>query len=189
MGLPAEDLSNKCLTKAEYFALEEKLGQKFEYVAGEVFAMAGGSITHALICKNTTTALDKAYWDKPCMVLGSDAKLQISSAESYFYPDAMVLCEAANISDSFVESPQIIFEVLSPSTEDYDHGKKFAYYRQISHLQTYVMIHQAPVLVEVYQRRKDNSWLLTEYKDINQTIRLDHTIQLSLADLYRNVTV
>lgn len=177
----------KNLTVEEYFALEEELNEKFEYVAGEVFAMTGGSINHALIGKNITTALDKAFWDKPCTVLNSDAKLHIETADSYFYPDAMVLCEQSNISEQYAESPQIIVEVLSPSTEDYDHGKKFAYYRQIDSLQTYIMLHQDKILAEVYQRRPDNSWLLKEYTAIENTIALDDDIELMMSDLYRQV--
>lgn len=175
------------LSVEEYFALEEELGEKFEYVTGEIFAMTGGSINHALIGKNITIALDSAFRDKPCTVLNSDAKLHINTADSYFYPDAMVLCEQGNISEQYVESPQIIVEVLSPSTEDYDHGKKFAYYRQIDSLQTYIMLHQDKVLAEVYQRRLDNSWLLKEYTAIENTIALDDGIELMMSDLYRQV--
>lgn len=188
MALPAENQYKNYLTVEEYFALEEELGEKFEYVSGEIFAMTGGSINHALIGKNMAIALDSSYRGKPCIVFNADAKLRLSEAENYFYPDAMVVCEEGKIDAQYVESPRIIVEVLSPSTEDYDHGKKFAYYRQIASVQIYIMIHQSDVLVEMYQRRSDNSWVLKEYTDLTDHIALEEGVQLTLQDLYRDVT-
>jgi len=160
------------LTHETYFALEEEQGQKFEYIAGEVFAMSGGSVNHSLIGTNTTTTLSLALRNRPCTVLNSDAKLRIDDIDSFFYPDAMVLCEEGEIEENYIRFPQIVVEVLSPSTEDYDHNKKFAYYRQIKTLQTYIMLHQNRVFAEVYQRCSDNSWLLKEYTGLESRITL-----------------
>ncbi|HIO92092.1 MAG TPA: Uma2 family endonuclease [Leucothrix mucor] len=186
VSLPEKNLQ-PYLSHEEYFALEEGLQQKFEYVAGEVFAMTGGSVSHGSICANSVTTLMKNLWDKPCRVFGSDVKLHINDVDSFFYPDAMVLCEDGEIDEKHVQSPQIIIEVLSPSTSDYDHGKKFAYYRQIKTLQTYVMLHQDKPLAEVYQRCDDNAWLLNEYIGLDVVITINDDLTLSMADLYRKI--
>lgn len=177
----------KNLTHEEYFALEKELDQKFEYVAGEIFAMTDGSINHALIGTNTIITLGNTFRNYPCTVLNSDAKLSIDEIDSFFYPDAMVLCEEGEIDKKYIQSPQIIVEVLSSSTEDYDHGKKFSYYRLIKSLQTYVMLHQDKVLAEVYQRSKDNSWILREYSNPEAVIPLGEGLQLAMEELYRQV--
>lgn len=187
MSSIAENLQTEH-THDEYFALEKELNKKFEYVAGEIFAMAGGSINHSLIGKNVTTALDNALINKPCTVFNSDAKLHIDSVDGFYYPDAMVLCEKGKIGDKYVKQPQIIVEVLSSSTADYDHGQKFAYYRQIETLQTYIMLHQDKPLAEVYQRCDDNSWLFTEYAGLDAVIDLKNDLQLAMADLYRQLS-
>lgn len=171
----------------EYFALEKTLEQKYEYIAGEIFAMTGGSINHSLIGKNVTTALDNALIHKPCTVFNSDAKLRIDHVDGFYYPDAMVLCEKGQIEDKFVKQPQIIIEVLSSSTANYDHGQKFSYYRQIETLQVYLMLHQDKPLAEVYQRCDDNSWLFTEYTGLDAVINLKSDLQLAMADLYRQL--
>ena len=190
MPSTAEELhKDKKLTVEEYFALEEELDQKFEYVNGEIFDMTGGSINHSLISKNVTTSLDNASKELPCIVLNSDAKLYIDHIDSYFYPDAMVVCDENSISDKHVQNPEIIIEVLSPSTEGYDHGKKFAFYRLIETLKTYIMLHQNKPLAEVYQRNPDNSWLLKEYLGLEQVIDIDDNVQLAMADLYRQVNI
>ena len=176
------------LSHQEYFTFEEELDLKHEYIAGEIFSMAGGSVFHGLISKNTTTILDIALRNKPCTVFNSDIKLHINEIDSFFYPDAMVLCERGEISEKYIQSPEIIIEVLSPSTEDYDHGKKFSYYRLIPALTFYIMLHQDKPLAEVYQRCDDDSWLLREYSGLKAVITLNNDLQLALQDLYRQIT-
>ena len=188
MSATAEDLyKNKKLSIEEYFELEEELNQKFEYIDGEIFDMTGGTVNHGLICKNTTTSLDNALKNKPCTVFNSEVKLSIDELKNYFYPDAMVLCEEGKISKKYVQHPRVIVEVLSPSTEDYDHGKKFAFYRLIDSLQIYIMLHQDKPLAEVYQRNPDNSWLLKEYSDLEVMIPIKDELSLAMSDLYRQV--
>ena len=175
---------NTKLTHKEYFALEEELKEKFEYIAGKVFAMAGGSLLHSLIGKNTTTALDLLLRNTSCTAFNSDTKLYIKEIDSFFYPDAMMICDKVDLQQVAIESPQIIIEVLSDSTEAYDRGKKFANYRLIPTLQTYMMLHQDKPLAEVYQRTEDNAWLLREYAGLETIIPLNKEIKLAIADLY-----
>jgi Uma2 family endonuclease len=188
MSATAEDFyKDKKLTVEEYFALEEELNQKFEYVDGEIFDMTGGTINHSLISTNTVALLHRLLHDTPCTVLNSDAKLQLETVSNYFYPDAMVLCDQGEMEKKYVLHPQIIIEVLSPSTEDYDHGKKFAFYRQIEALQTYILLHQDQAFAEVFQRNPDNSWVLKEYAGLESSIPVDKELSLAMADLYRRV--
>lgn len=188
MSSTAENLyKNKKFTIEEYFALEEELNQKFEYVDGEIFDMTGGTVNHGLISTNTTTTLSLLFRDQTCTVFNSDVKLQVESINNYFYPDAMVLCEEGKIEKKYVQHPQIIIEVLSSSTEDYDHGKKFGSYRLIDTLQVYIMLHQDQPLAEVYQRNPDNSWLLKEYAGLDMHIPVNTDLSLAMSDLYRQV--
>ena len=185
MSSLADDTSTH-LTHANYFALEKDQQKKFEYLAGEVFAMTGGSYHHSLISTNTLITLGNALRDTPCTVLNSDIKLYIDTLDSFFYPDAMVLCKEGKISKHYVQSPQLIIKVLSPSTEDYDHNRKFAYYRQINTLKTYMMLHQDRPLAEVYQRG-DQGWLLNDYEGLETVITLQDELALAMSELYRRV--
>jgi Uma2 family endonuclease len=188
MSATAEDLyKDRKLTIEEYFALEEELDQKFEYVDGEVFNMTGGTVNHGLISTNAIGTLYQLLHNTPCSVFNSDVRLQLDSVTNYFYPDAMVLCEQGKIEKKYVQHPQIIIEVLSPSTEDYDHGKKFDFYRQIKSLQTYILLHQDRPQAKVYQRNTDNSWLLTEYSNLQDRIPVYKELSLLMANLYRQV--
>lgn len=52
-------------------------------------------------------------------------------------------------------NPLALVEVLSPSTESYDRGAKFAHYRLITSLRDYVLVSQAERRVEVFHRTGD----------------------------------
>ena len=45
------------ISREAYLALERESDERHEYIAGEVFAMAGGTETHALIIGNLIAAL------------------------------------------------------------------------------------------------------------------------------------
>jgi Uma2 family endonuclease len=150
------------MTPAEYLAFERASDQKHEYADGEIFAMAGGTREHSLIAQNIAGELRNALLDRPCEVHGSDLRIQIASAQRYFYPDVSVVCGSPRFADDkrdTVENPKLIVEVLSETTERYDRGDKFAFYRTLDSLQDYVLASQTQPLVEHYRRGPDGTWV------------------------------
>lgn len=94
----------------------------------------------------------------------SDVKVRDSKSDRYFYPNLVISCNTEDLkSRQFIEHPTVIFEVLSPSTEKYDRGNKFKYYRQISSLPEYVLVDSESISVEVFQRGEGNFWHYCEY--------------------------
>jgi Uma2 family endonuclease len=175
------------LSHADYFALERAEDRRYEYLAGEVFAMAGGSERHALISMNTGAALVNASRRLPCRVYGADMKLYIAAHDHFCYPDVMLLCERGVRHEDYVEQPTLIVEVLSPSTEGYDRGLKFEHYRSIEALEHYLLLDQDRMHAELYTR-SHGAWLLTEAGGEAGVLRLDTLgIELALAELYRLV--
>jgi Uma2 family endonuclease len=122
-----------------------------EYVAGEVFAMAGGSEEHSLIVANVVGELRTQLKGKPCRVYPSHMKVRMAAADAGTYPDAMVICGERHFHDDrrdVVTNPHLLVEVLSDSTEAYDRGRKFAHYRRLDSLQAYLLIAQDRVAVD-----------------------------------------
>ena len=145
----------------EYLRRLEASDERLEYVDGEIFAMSGGTREHSLLGHNVGVELGTALLDRPCEVHGSDLKIK-SAAGKYHYADAFVLCGATVFEDEardVVLNPKVIVEVLSPSTERYDRGDKFAAYREIASFMDYVLVSQAAVLVEHFHRQADGTWL------------------------------
>jgi Uma2 family endonuclease len=85
-------------------------------------------------------------------------------------------------------NPKIIIEVLSPSTADYDRGKKFELYREIPTLQEYVLTHSDAPHVEHFARQTDSSWIFREYKGLENSLRLTSiNCEIGLADIYERI--
>lgn len=182
-ALPAQHLSHD-----DYFTLEQEQDQRFEYIAGEIFAMTGGTERHALISVSTGAALLAALRGRPCRVYGSDMKLRIAKHDKFCYPDLMVLCEEGRRSKLYVEGPLCIIEVLSDSTESYDRGLKFEHYRSISSLRSYLLLNQDRAHAELFERDTNGTWHLAEASGREMEIKIaSMDISLALSDLYQQV--
>ena len=88
-------------TLEEYLQLEADTNCKYEYHAGQVYAMSGGTIEHAVICGNIFAAPRAALRQKgqDCRVFNGEAKVYIALSKTYVYPDAMVVCGGVEQSD------------------------------------------------------------------------------------------
>jgi Uma2 family endonuclease len=151
------------MTYAEYLAFEATSDTKHEYVNGEVFAMAGGTITHGALAAAMTTALSNALRDRPCRVLSSDVRVRSKATGLSTYADVTVVCQKIEVDDDDphgVLNPSLIIEVLSDSTEAYDRGAKAAHYRRIPSLREYVLVSQGDPMIEVYRRNERHKWEL-----------------------------
>ena len=162
-----------------------------EYLAGEIFAMAGGSEAHNLICGNVLRELGNRFKGRPCYVYTSDMKVRVESADLGAYPDAMAVCGERLFWDErkdVITNPALIVEVLSDSTEAYDRGDKFAHYRTIPSLWAYLLLSQHRVGAELYLRQPNGDWLLRTYDALQDHIPLTALeTELALAEVYDKV--
>lgn len=182
------------LSISEYIAQEKENNEKYEYHDGEIFAMAGGTYHHGLLCGNIYSELRRGIRKKGnnCKALSSEIKLNIKSRNSYVYPDAMVICNEVQKSAEdkhSVSNPTLIAEVLSKSTASYDRGDKFHLYRQIASLKEYVLIEQEKAVVEVYYKKEESDlWKITRYEGLDKTIFFESiSIDIKMSDLYFDI--
>ena len=178
------------LTPEEYLALERKATTKSEYINGQIYAMSGASREHNLITMNISNRLYIQFIERDCEVYASDMRVKVSPTGAYTYPDVVVVCDEPRFEDTSFDSllnPTVLVEVLSPSTEAYDRGEKFAYYRQLDSLQEYVLVSQNCVRVEHYLRQGEQ-WLLTELSALDDQLYLASIeCELSLREIYAKV--
>lgn len=179
------------ITPQEYLARERQAETKSQYFQGEVFAMTGASREHNLIAGNALTALNQRLRDGDCEVYPSDMRVKVSPTGLYTYPDVVVACGEPQFEDAELDTlvnPKVLFEVLSPSTADYDRGGKFTQYRRLPSLHEYVLISQDRPLVEHYVRQPKNQWMLTEIESLEDTLVLPSIdCELPLAEIYLKV--
>ena len=180
--------SKTLLTEAEYLERERKAEYKSEYYQGEMFAMSGASEMHNLLAGNLYAALHGQLRRRSCRVFGSDMRVRVSATGLYTYPDVVVVCGDRKFADNEFDTllnPTLLAEILSPSTEAYDRGRKAEHYRQIESLAEYLLVAQDRVHVDLYTRQPDGTWSLKDASRPEETIEL-RSIEcvLSLADLY-----
>jgi Uma2 family endonuclease len=181
------------LTPEEYLAVERKAEYKSEYLDGEMVAMVGASRRHNLIVTNITRELSQQLKTKPCEVYPNDMRVRVPGTSLYTYPDVVVVCGEPKFEDEYVDTllnPTLIVEVLSESTESYDRGKKFGYYRMMDSLNEYLLIAQDEYRIEQYTRLETGRWLLAEARSLEASVE-SPSIQcsLSLKEVYDRVSL
>ena len=175
------------LTADDYLAGEVLSPIRHEYVAGEVFAMAGATEEHATIAGNLFALLHAQVRGGPCRVYIADMKLRVEAADAFFYPDVFVTCDARDTSESLAKRhPSLICEVLSESTEAYDRGGKFAAYRTLDCLNEYLLIDSRRRSVEVFRRQPDG-WLLAPVAPDGQLELMSLGFRCTVDALYEDV--
>ena len=186
MGLPAQKHK---MTLEDFLAWEAEQPERWEFFNGEAFMMAGGSDIHNAISLNTAFALRQTLRGTRCNVFMSDVRLRLAESDDLFYPDVFVTCTDADRARRQVkEDPILIAEVLSPSTEAYDRGDKFAAYRRFAGLKTVLFLSQDRAHVECFTRGEDGRWVLSEASGETARLALPaFDFELALADLYRDL--
>lgn len=156
---------NSYLTPEEYLEIEAASDIKHEYIAGEIYAMAGATDTHVTIAGNIFALLLTHLRGSGCRVYISDMKVRIEAKNRFYYPDVMVTCEPKDReNNTYKQFPRLIIEVLSDSTEAFDRGDKFADYQSLPSLQEYVLINTKKARIECFRRTNEGLWLLQFYE-------------------------
>jgi Uma2 family endonuclease len=179
------------LTAEEYLAIERQAERKSEYYQGEMFLMAGASREHNLLVMNIGRELSQQLRQQPCEVYPSDMRVRVSGTGLYTYPDVTVVCGEPQLADDYRDillNPALLVEVLSPSTEGYDRGRKFEHYRRIESLAAYLLVSSDRVHVDLFLRQPGGPWLLTEASGLDALIELPPIgCHLALRDVYEKL--
>ena len=179
-------------TCEQYLAIERAAEFRSEFFHGEMFAMVGASRRHNLIASNVTRRISEQFDGRSCEVYQSDMRVKVNKTGLYTYPDVVAVCDQPRFEDNQVDTllnPRVVVEVLSPSTELWDRGKKFRHYRAIESLREYVLIAQDHVLVERFTINADGQWALLDYRTLDDTLILDSiSCRVSLSEIYARVT-
>ncbi|HEX3903893.1 MAG TPA: Uma2 family endonuclease [Polyangia bacterium] len=144
----------------DYLTVEEMNPVRHEFLEGEIYAMAGGSILHAALTVAVSSALHKQLAGR-CRVFSSDLRVRSLATGLACYPDVTVVCgnvETDPESKETVANPTVVVEVLSPATIDYDLSEKFDHYRRIPSLKAVVYVWQDRRQIEIRARGALDDW-------------------------------
>jgi Uma2 family endonuclease len=178
------------VTVEAYLEMERAAEFRSEYIAGEVFAMTGESVNHAVIAAAAGASLGAQLDDKPCAAVGGNLRLFCQRDQMLLtYSDVVVFCEPAKYLDGEEDTlidATVIIEVLSRSTQNYDRGEKFRFYRGLPSFSEYILLAQDSMCAEHHVRQPDGSWLFREFSGPEAAVDLKSIgCQLRLGTLYR----
>lgn len=185
-----EITDKKKYTKEAYFALEEKALERNEFHDGEILAMSGGSGKHSLLSMRIGFIFTNAFLKQGCHIFSSDIKIELAKLNQYVYPDVAVVCGEINYvqeREHIIDNPNIIVEVLSPSTEGYDRGQKFIKYWSLNSLKEYVLISQNHKQVEVFSRKEEKIWQMASYSEGQMVKFANLEVEFPLDNIYEGI--
>jgi Uma2 family endonuclease len=179
-------------TPTEYLELEDRSTIKHELIDGEIIPVAGASANHNRLNLNLCRLFPLEINGQDYEIFMNDMRLWLPVNQSYVYPDAIVIAEVPQFTDSkqtAVTNPCLIMEVLSTSTEGYDKSGKFRLYRSLPSFEEYLLIDQFGYRVEQYTKVDSHQWLLTEWLGEDAVMQLRSAlVQIPLKDLYHRVS-
>jgi Uma2 family endonuclease len=181
----------KYLPPEEYLAREETVTHKSEYYQGEIFAMAGNTIDHNRIVRNLTEQLNRSFQNKNCEAFNEHVRLCADTMQFFAYPDILVVCGKIQFYENRRDTllnPILIVEVLSDSTENYDRGQKFKFYRSIPTLREYLLIDQYKIRLEQFSLGPQGKWMLSDYDGAEAVLNCTSIdFQIPLNEIYHRV--
>ncbi|MCU0240306.1 MAG: Uma2 family endonuclease [Pyrinomonadaceae bacterium] len=187
--IPQEKLK---YTLEEYLELDHNSEEKIEFWDGHIFTLAGASEAHNQIQFNCLVGLGNRLRGRSCRVYPSDMRIKVPIYPPYRYADLSALCGNKIIEklgkQELLVNPQLIIEVLSDSTESFDRGDKFTYYKSIESFNEYILIAQHRPHITQYVKQSENTWSYQEINGLDNQIHIySMDCDLDLAGIYENV--
>lgn len=175
------------LTPEQYLEIERAAEYKSEYFQGEMFAMSGASTAHNRLVARLMRDIGQQLRPSNCEAFSNDHRVRTATG-LFTYPDVVIVCGPLHLADDRKDTllnPTALIEVLSPSTEAYDRGRKFEHYRSIESLREYLLLSSDRVHADLYARQTDGRWMLSSASRMEDTVVLESAgASLLLADLY-----
>jgi Uma2 family endonuclease len=179
------------VTPEEYLAAERLSKTRSEYLDGGVYPMTGGTANHIRIISNIDTQLNTQLDERSCDVFPIDMKVRLPDSRKFFYPDVVVVCGEVLYHDNrkdIITKPDLVIEVLSPSTEAFDRGEKFKAYQTVESLKEYLLVAQDKPFIEQFVKNEAGKWEYAAAIGLDSSLVLP-SIEgtLNLAAVYKRV--
>ena len=179
------------LSPEDYLAIEREAQHKSEYFSGQMWAMAGASREHNLIVANISGEVRARLKGRPCETYSNDLRVRVTPAGLYTYPDVVVVCgqpEFVDLKGDTLLNPTVLVEVLSPGTEAWDRGGKWAQFQRLPSLQEYVLVSQDAMIVEQFTRQAGGTWLYSRAEGPDAALFIASVnVTVPLPDVYDRI--
>jgi Uma2 family endonuclease len=173
----------------QYLELEEGRTMAYEYVAGQIYAMAEPSQSHEIIATNLHTAIHAHLRGQSCRAHAASRRIlfKCRGDDIAYRPDVWVGCgDWRNAKGEVIGEPRLVIEVLSPSTARIDRREKAVNYREIPSLEECVLVAQKIAQVTIYRRAE--GWQRLDLHSPEDTLELRSVgLVLPVARIYEGL--
>ncbi len=176
----------------EYLEFERQADERHEFIDGKIVKMAGESLSHSRICINLAVEFGSQLRRRNCEALSPNMKVRTTTQSLFAYPDLTIVCGEPQFHDvkkDVLINPMAIFEVMSPSTERYDRGEKFQYYKnETPSLTDYILVSQDQILVEQFTKQTNGTWLYRSFERTEDLLQIASIeCEVLIEDIYLRV--
>jgi Uma2 family endonuclease len=179
------------VTPEQYLEYDRNSELPNEYLFGEIVPMEAGTPWHSLIIANVITAVKNRLSGSPCRVFSSPLRVSLDPKKGYVHPDVAAVCgqlEYLDAKKDTVTNPKIAVEVLSPSTEDHDLGRKSRLYRNVASLTDLIFIEQNKIGIEHQFRLASGKWDYTMLEDVAGVLKIESlNCEIPVSEIYAGV--
>lgn len=175
----------------DYLRSLEHSELKLEYCAGVIYAMAGGTPTHAELAAAAISLIRPLLLGQ-CTVYSSDARVRVETSDFSAFPDVTIVCGERRLSPvdaNAIINPSVLIEVTSRSTEDYDRGEKLSHYQQLPSLRAVLFLSHRSRRVTLVERADDAKWTSRDFVDGERVTLVAPELTFAVTDLYAGVVL
>ena len=153
----------------------------------------GGRATAAQLDKgNIERSLGNQLEATPCFVMSSDQQIKVEETDLLAFPDVLVGCQDARwerqCGVGTLLNPQILVEILSPTTAGFERGNKWAHYQLLPSLTDYLVVFSTQQRVEHFARTGPAAWTQRIFTALDDEVVLSGLeARLRLNEIYRRV--
>jgi Uma2 family endonuclease len=101
---------------------------RYELIDGVSYAMSSPTVRHQDILLNLAFAMKPVFKGQPCKLFAAPLDVALSE-DTVVQPDLLVVCDPKKITDTCIRgTPDLVVEILSPSSSWHDRLRKFKRY-------------------------------------------------------------
>ncbi len=160
---------------------------RWELVDGQAYAMAGPSWQHQSVTAGLVAQLLVYFRAHGCRVLPAPFDVRLPRADeadeaidTVVQPDISVVCELGKLDEQGCRgAPDLVVEVLSPSTAGRDHLTKRALYERHG-VREYWIVHPIDRIVTIHRRQGDGGFGPPELFEARGVVRSEGFAGLEL---------
>lgn len=186
------EAAERQMSVEEFYLWQLDQDERYELVDGvprRLRGMTGASNAHDVIVVNCVIQIGNRLEDKPCRVASADTALR-TAIRSTRRPDVTVDCAPIQPGSYESHRPEVVIEVLSPSTSKIDRFKKLDEYRRHPTIRHILLVDPDVMEARHYSRREGGEWTDVDLAGRDAIVDLAAIeVSLPLGVLYRRLDV